>query len=370
MLRKGWLKKAIWAQIFEIRQYNRYGKRDMVARNMMALKLISFMGLVITLLVFAVSRFGLEKWAFMWHYWVLIPMYAAFLAFSLIYGRQKHKRYTVVQTAGVLFFVAVVLLLTLIDVFYYPNEPDELFVFVIVLMPLFFSIETWVISSIAVFGGLLYCILAYHFKAPAVIQHDIFSVSLGVVLSLLVLGYHARIRANSFLVKEKYKTLSRMDLLTELLNKKSYELWCQRLLEECEAGVPCSLVIFDLDNFKHINDTYGHIMGDRVLEIVGRSLSNNFQSDCFVGRIGGDEFSAFTCSQKSEELFKRRAENVMTEVMERAMKELRINVTMSMGVSSQRSGSINYMEMYFDADRALYEFKRSLRSEKYVAASN
>ncbi|PKM73336.1 MAG: hypothetical protein CVU91_05260 [Firmicutes bacterium HGW-Firmicutes-16] len=370
MQRKGWLKKAILTQISEIRQYNRYGKRDMVARNMVALKLISFVGLAITLLIFALPRLGLENWAFMWRYWVMIPMYAVFLAFSLIYGRKKHKSYNVVKTAGVLFSVIIILLLTVIDIFYYPNMPDELFVFVIVLLPMFFSIETWVVASITVYGGLLYCILAYNFKAPEVIQHDIFSVSLSVVLSLLVLGYHARIRATSFLVKEKYKTLSRMDLLTELLNKKSYELWCQRMLDECKNGELGALVIFDLDNFKQINDTYGHIMGDSVLEIVGRTLAANFQADCFVGRIGGDEFSAFTCSHRGIELFERRAENVMTEVMERAMKELRINVTMSMGISVKSSGSINYMEMYFDADKALYEFKRTVRNQKYAAASN
>ena len=342
----------------------------MVARNMVALKLISLMGLAITLLVFALSRLGFENWAFMWRYWVMIPMYSVFLAFAFIYGRKKHKSYTVVQTSGVLFSVIMIVLLTVIDVFYYPDKPDELLVFVIVLMPMFFSIETWVVASITVLGGVLYCILAYHFKTPEVVQHDIFSVILSVVLSLLVLGYHARLRAIGFLVKEKYKTLSRMDLLTELLNKKSYELWCQRLLDECKDGEPCALVIFDLDNFKQINDSYGHIMGDRVLEIVGQTLSANFQADCFVGRIGGDEFSAFTCTRRSVELFERRAENVMTEVMEHAMKELRINVTMSMGISAKRSGSINYMELYFDADKALYEFKRSVRKEKYVAASN
>ncbi|MFB0921666.1 MAG: GGDEF domain-containing protein [Oscillospiraceae bacterium] len=370
MLRKGWLKEAIQAQVFEIRQYNRYGKRDMIARNMVALKLITSVGLTITLLVFVLSRLGFEDWAFMWRYWLLIPMYSVFLAFSIIYGRKKNKDYVVVQWAGTLFSIALVLLLTVIEVFYYPSKPDELFVFVIVLLPLFFANETWVIASITFWGGLLFCILTYHFKAPEVVQHDIFSVSLSILLSLLVLGYHARLRANGFLVKEKYKTLSRMDLLTELLNKKSYELWCQRLIDECENGMPCSLVIFDLDNFKQINDTYGHIIGDRVLEIVGQTLSETFQADCFVGRIGGDEFSAFTCSRKSSELFRRRAENVMTEVMERAMKELRIDVTMSMGISEKTSGTISYMELYFDADKALYEFKRSVRSEKYIAASN
>ncbi len=369
MLRKGWLKKAILLQVSEIKQYNRYGKHDMVARNMIALKLISSMGLTITLLIFALAQLGFQNWDVMWHYWTLIPLYAVFLVFSIIYGRKKHKSFAVVQTAGVLFSILIMVLFTVIDVFYYPDKPDELIVFAIVLMPLFFSIETWVVASITVCGGILYCILAYNFKDPVVIQHDIFSVSLSIVLSLIVLGYHARFRANGFIVKEKYKTLSRMDLLTELLNKKSYELWCQRILNESDYGEPCALAIFDLDNFKQINDTYGHIMGDKVLEIVGQTLSANFQSDCFVGRIGGDEFSAFTFSRKCCELFEARVENIMAEVKERAKKELKIDVTISMGITFGNT-PVDYMELYFEADKALYDFKRSVRHQEKIASTS
>ena len=132
MLRKGRLKKAISEQIFEIKQYNCYGKRDMLARNMIALKLISFAGLAITLLIFVLSQLGFDNWIFMWHYWVLIPMYAGFLVFSFAYGKRQEKSYKVVRTAGILFTVALVTLLAGINVFYYPNKPDELFVFVIV----------------------------------------------------------------------------------------------------------------------------------------------------------------------------------------------------------------------------------------------
>ncbi|MEA4893676.1 MAG: GGDEF domain-containing protein [Oscillospiraceae bacterium] len=370
MLRKGLMKNAIYLQFHEIRQYNRYGKRDMVVKNMAALKMLSLMGLVITTLIFALSQLDFENWEFMWRYWVLLPMYAVYLVFSFVYGKKEHKSFTLVRTVSVSFPVILLIILSVIGTIFYPDRPDELFVFVIVLLPLFLSIETWVVVTISLLGGLLYCVLAYIFKSPGVLQHDIFSVILSVVLSMAVLGFHARLRAQNFLVKEKYKTLSRMDLLTELLNKKSYELWCQRLINECASGELCSLAIFDLDNFKQINDTYGHIMGDKVLEIVGQTLSSNFQADCFVGRVGGDEFSAFTCSRKSSELFERRAENVMTEVMERSVKELRIDVTMSMGISVKISGSINYMDLYFDADKALYEFKRSVRKEKFAVVSN
>ena len=368
MRRDNWLKKAIWAQVSEIRQYNRYGRRDMVARNMVALKLISSIGLAVTLVVFACSRMEPDDWDFMWDYWALIPTYAAFSAFSFIYGGREHKRYVVVQTAGCLFSICLIAVISFVSIVYYPDKPDELLSFVLILIPLFFAIETWIVASITTYGGVIFCILAYSFKAPDVVQHDVFSIAMAILLSLVVLGYHARIRAHSFIVKEKYKALSRMDLLTELLNKKSYELWCQRMLDDCEEGAPCALAIFDLDNFKQINDSFGHIMGDRVLEIVGQALSSHFHADCFVGRVGGDEFSAFTCKEKCCGLFERRAENVMAEVKERSMTELKIDVTMSMGTAFHYV-PVDYMQLYFDADKALYEFKRSIRSERYAVSA-
>jgi len=367
MLQRDRLKKAIREQVFEIRQYNRYGRQDMLARNMIALKLISLMGLAVTLFIFILPLMGFDNWAFMWHYWVLIPVYTVFLAFSIVYDKKQVKSFAVIQTAGVLFSVMLIATLAGVSIIYYPDKPDEMLVFVLVLIPLFFSIETWVIASITVYSGIVYCILAYSFKDPSVLQHDIFSVSLSVVLSLMVLGYNARLRANGFLAKEKYKTLSRMDLLTELLNKKSYELWCQRMLNECGQKESCALVIFDLDNFKQINDNFGHIMGDRVLEIVGQTLAANFHTDCFVGRIGGDEFSAFSCADKCCELFARRAENVIMEVKERARKELKLDVTMSMGIT-KKCVPVDYMELYFEADKALYEFKQAAGSERRCAS--
>jgi len=367
MLQMGRLKKAIREQIFEIRQYNRYGKQDMLARNMIALKLISLMGLAVTLLVFILQFIGFDNWAFMWHYWVLIPVYAVFLAFSIVYDKKQEKSFAVVQTAGVLFSVMLVAVLAAVSIFYYPDKPDEMLAFALILIPLFFAIETWVIASITVYSGIIYCIMAYSFKDPSVLQHDIFSVSLSMVLSLMVLGYNARLRANGFLAKEKYKTLSRMDLLTELLNKKSYELWCQRTLNESGQNEPCALVVFDLDNFKQINDNFGHIMGDRVLEIVGQTLAANFHTDCFVGRIGGDEFSAFSCADKCCELFERRALSVIAQVKERARRELKLDVTMSMGITRSQV-PVDFMELYFEADKALYEFKQTAGAERHCAS--
>jgi len=362
MLRKGWLAKGLRAQVLDIRYYNRYGKQNMVQRNIGALKVLSTGDLIISIIFFAVNPF-ITGFTLTWHYWLLIPSFFAFSMFAFLYGEKEQKSYFVVHSAVILFSCLIVALIANIGIFSNPKRPDSLMCFLIVLMPLFFSVETWVIATIVILGGSGYCILAYIYKDPSVAQNDIFTIVLSTALSMLVLAYTARLRAISFIAIEKYKKLSRTDLLTGILNKRSFELWCQRLIDECESRDPCALAIFDIDNFKQVNDTLGHIVGDKVLEIVGRTLSSVFGADGLVGRIGGDEFSAFVYTRGGCDMLARRAENVIAEVRERSKKELKIDVSISMGISAKIGGRINYMEMYFDADMALYEFKRSALKE-------
>jgi len=370
MLQKGWPSKVVRMQMSEIKHYNQFGKHDMLIRNMIALKLIGFGGLAITLLVFMLYLTKLVQWDIKWEYWRLIPMYATFFVFSVLYGRQKKKDFVVVEVAGSLFSISLVSVLIYVSIFYYPNSPDELLCFAIVLMPLFFSTDTWIIVVINVLAGTAFCVLVCLFKEPAAAAHDIFVTCTAVVLSLFVYGYNTIMRANWFIVKEKYKRLSRTDLLTELLNKRSYEMWCQKMLDQrCEEG-PCALVIFDLDNFKQINDQNGHYTGDRVLEIVGQTLAANFSMDGLVGRIGGDEFSAFVCTKKSCGLFAGRSANVVIEVKERARRELGIEVTMSMGLAVKKAASITFADLYMLADKDLYLFKRTPKSERTTVSSN
>lgn len=75
--------------------------------------------------------------------------------------------------------------------------------------------------------------------------------------------------------------------LTELLNRGSYE----RILNIYETGErPFALILIDVDTFKSVNDTYGHAMGDTILQKVATLLKRTFRSIDYVCRIGGDEF--------------------------------------------------------------------------------
>ena len=81
------------------------------------------------------------------------------------------------------------------------------------------------------------------------------------------------------------------DPLTRMLNRRALE----RVLEHCtkaagQQGRPLALLLVDVDHFKRVNDTYGHISGDKVLRHISRVLASNVRNDTYLGRFGGEEF--------------------------------------------------------------------------------
>ena len=100
--------------------------------------------------------------------------------------------------------------------------------------------------------------------------------------------------------QEKSRLLKRAqrDALTGLFNKKTTQDMIDRFLEENGKDRCNALMIMDVDYFKQVNDTYGHMVGDKVLKIFGRLLAKQFREKDIVGRIGGDEFMVLICNIK------------------------------------------------------------------------
>lgn len=363
MLRKGWLAKQVRAQVSEIRYYNHYGKRDMIIKNMVAIRVISICSLLITIAFFVFSWLT-GTWEVTWHFWLLFALFASTVFLSFYLDKSKTRGFFTSQLLGSLFHIILGVVLIILGVFYRPEQPSSLLNLFLIVLPIFFTTQTWIVASITLLSGTTLCVMSSAYKAPEIASYDVFTTILSMALSLVVLAYFARLRAVSFIAKEKYKRQSRTDLLTGLLNKRSYELWCQKLLEERNVSEPCALAIFDLDNFKQINDTYGHLIGDKVLEIVGQTLAENFRADGLAGRIGGDEFSAFACTREGCEFFDKRAESVVSDVKERSYKVLKIEATMSVGITNVQFGGVSYLKMFLNADRVMYDSKRSLQYER------
>lgn len=168
-------------------------------------------------------------------------------------------------------------------------------------------------------------------------------------------------------VQEKLKFLATIDSLSGLYNRAEFMnlakrefAWTKRNNEEL------SLLIMDLDNFKNINDTFGHAAGDEMIREIGSIIMTSFQKNHIAGRLGGEEFAVVLKNVSLEEA-KKVAEKFRETVARRKVvyEEQEISFTVSIGVASIRGNTDNINdieEILRMADDALYKAKSKGRN--------
>lgn len=146
---------------------------------------------------------------------------------------------------------------------------------------------------------------------------------------------------------------ARIDPLTQLKNKRALEYEIGELLDEF-SGIG-ALLLFDLDNFKLVNDIQGHPTGDLVLQRFAGCLTQVFRSKDFIGRIGGDEFIVFLCGTNQREQIRGKMEwlmDIFREAFEEEMETCQFSV--STGIAVSPLDGCDYETLYSKADQALY----------------
>ena len=159
---------------------------------------------------------------------------------------------------------------------------------------------------------------------------------------------------------------SETDYLTQLPNR-SFIHWKYSLLNEKHAHV--SVVIADIDNFKALNDTYGHLFGDEVLKVISKELSENLRSIDLVGRWGGEEFILIlpdTNAKQAQEIINRIRKSIATIPFKSSPTKKDFNVTVSFGISESHLNGIVLEEILAKADQALYSAKTSGKNKVVV----
>ena len=148
-----------------------------------------------------------------------------------------------------------------------------------------------------------------------------------------------------------------MDLFTGLLNKTAIERYGERKLTELKKGEILAALMLDMDDFKDINDHFGHPVGDYVLKEVADVIRKKAPAKSIVGRIGGDEFIVLLLTD-SLSAFKSFADELTQEVSHIRWKEKDVGASCSIGISAADSNQWTYSELYKAADDALYQAKR------------
>jgi len=224
----------------------------------------------------------------------------------------------------------------------------------VLLSVLFTAIALQVLGLIAIdlntVTGLLIAI-----GAPLIVMTSIIWPMTGLILKIHTL-------------EEEMRLLATYDSLTGLLGRRTFMEETNYVLRLAERqGLEFTILIVDLDHFKKINDRYGHIAGDRVLESFGSIMRQVSRESDLVGRLGGEEFAVFlpaTTAENAYHFAQRLHEAVREAVL--VWNGIPISYTISVGLAYFPKALDNIGKALSAADKALYSAKMKGRNQTAV----
>jgi diguanylate cyclase len=158
---------------------------------------------------------------------------------------------------------------------------------------------------------------------------------------------------------QKLKNRVACDDLTGLLRRDEFFHRLEGMRARVQGG-SISVIMIDIDDFKRINDTEGHIVGDHVIHRVAKVIQRCIRAGAEVGRFGGEEFILALCASP------QRA-RVLAEALRRQI-EREVNVTVSVGVATAQAAVSEIRRMVGQADQALYQAKQAGKNRVCLAA--
>lgn len=187
----------------------------------------------------------------------------------------------------------------------------------------------------------------------------IYSVGAAFIVLLMVKDHHVQVQ----------RTAASTDPLTGLLNRRAF-FSCTAALyaRQRRAAKPLTLMMFDLDKFKRINDTFGHAMGDEILRLFSATLRGSMRADDIIARLGGEEIAAIVPAD--EETTLKIAERVRANFQKAGalVGDTVVNSTVSIGVASTVDASEAIEALMARGDAALYRAKSGGRNRVCAAA--
>lgn len=188
----------------------------------------------------------------------------------------------------------------------------------------------------------------------------IISAVIGIALSVLL---SLRIYMPVDNMVSSLNKKAQIDLLTGVLNKRSFEERADMTLKNAGKDSRCAIILLDVDNFKGVNDTLGHSYGDKVLANIGNILRSVFRGEDILGRLGGDEFCVCIEVKSSDpEDIIRTVEHKCAQLCEAFHSNYTgddnsYKISASIGASVCPDNGRSFSELYACADKALYNSK-------------
>lgn len=162
------------------------------------------------------------------------------------------------------------------------------------------------------------------------------------------------------------KKKAELDSLTGLYNRKSIEIKINQYIKE-QSEHKFAIMILDIDNFKLINDNFGHLYGDALLCEIARKLKSIFRSDDWLARMGGDEYLIIMKNIPNIQIATEKAKAICKMIeKEYGHNQIKVKISISIGIALYPDHGNNFEELYLHSDQALYQVKDNGKNGFYL----
>jgi diguanylate cyclase (GGDEF)-like protein len=266
------------------------------------------------------------------------------------------------QSVLILIYIVIVFFLWVIDTMTGPDLSFLVFYLAPIILATWFSGRTTgTVIAVLCAGAWFYSdVVSHSFYSHPMVPY--WNVVVKFSVFLIVVQILARLKI--YMVREK--DLARRDELTGAPNRRSFFERAQIEIDRMHRYKhPFTLAYFDLDNFKYLNDSFGHDTGDRVLRVVASTLIRNIRSTDILARIGGDEFVLLLAETGGEQA--QAVIDKLHATLQEKIRKGRWPVSFSIGVITYLRSPSSVDELVKKADTLMYAAKREGKNQvKYA----
>ena len=338
---------------------------EIAETNLYILETVSLMTIILLGFFLFITPFIFENWIVSTPYILLFPTMLCFFFGAFFYRKKEKKNAIFIKMLCLCYVATLFAFIIRFDVGGSPEGPSSFFGLLTVIVPILFIFRIREIYGLLLVEQIIFIFFVLNTKEGIIASSDTFNAIVSFVFSLVAGNVVMLLRIKDKSLRHKFEQLSTMDALTGVLNKISCENNIIEYLKNRDTTVKCGLMVMDIDDFKRINDEYGHQVGDDVLEEVGLILTQNFRSTDIIGRIGGDEFMVLTRNIPSAEVLEKKCLQLQAEMKKKINPMLQRDFSISIGVVVLAKEYISFEKAFRMADDALYEAK-SFGKGRYI----
>ncbi|WP_029322181.1 diguanylate cyclase [Butyrivibrio sp. AE3004] len=327
-----------------IEENNRY----MLRKSCMYISMVLIVMIVVAKLLVPGFKISLA------HY-LLLPLLGVFFLINLYTKKKKIMPSVMTNVLCLTFYFILFILFIFRDMTSEPGWPAMWFPLYLVVFPTVYIARMYRYGIFEFVLVTIFCICSYFYKSPEIFERGIYLALASYVLSMLGAHIILEVRSQEGLAFEELTKISTIDKLTYLMNKGALLSSISTYFERRRPGEPCGMCIIDVDNFKQVNDNFGHNIGDQLLSNIGDLLRKSFRNSDFIGRFGGDEFIVFMPGLARLDLVEMRCRSLQMMLTDL---NLGTGTTFSLSIGAIiDTGDHPMSEVFRMADDALYQSK-------------